>query len=579
MNPAKPPLKIKRRFVPAAAVDALTSAGLSPILARVYASRGVTDIAQTRYALSALPHFSQLKNCVETAQRLALAITRHEKIVVVADYDVDGATACAVALRGLREMGATVDFIVPSRFHHGYGISPGIVEEAVSLFSPDILLTVDNGMTGVAAAAEAKSRGIDLIITDHHLPAETLPDTPFIVNPNQKGCPFPSKNLAGVAVMFYVLIALRAQLREAHVPESALPNLARLLDLVALGTVADVVALDHVNRIFVDYGLNLIRKGQVNKGVLALFDVASRSPANAGTFDLGFAIAPRLNAAGRLADMSLGVKCLMAEDVVETRTIAGELDRLNQERKSVGANIEDDALAKVARMTTPMDTQYTLALAEPEWHTGVIGIVASRLKERFNRPTIVFGCSDENTDADDPVLRGSGRSIHGVHLRDALDWVAKRDPSVIEKFGGHAMAAGLTIKSSAFARFAALFEEVVQTLITPEQLLSITETDGAIAPDAITIDLARELRDLVWGQHFPAPLFDDCFLVVSQRILKEKHSKLTLDLNGKKFNAILFGDATPLPPKIRAVFRVDLNEYMGTSSVQLVLSDWDDAQK
>ncbi|MCL2872193.1 MAG: single-stranded-DNA-specific exonuclease RecJ [Betaproteobacteria bacterium] len=566
---------LKRRPVPAAAQQSLLAAGVDPVLARIFAARGVTHPDELDLTLKKLPPVDQMKGAVVAAARLAQAIDRKERIVVIADYDVDGATACVIALRGLSAMGADIDFLVPNRLEHGYGLTPDIVALARTM-QPRVLLTVDNGIASVDGVRAATDIGIDVIITDHHLPAAQLPEPAIIVNPNQPGCPFPSKHLAGVGVMFYVLIALRSLLRERDaLADAALPNLGAMLDLVALGTVADVVPLDHINRIIVEQGLRRIRSGQASAGVRALFEVSRRSQNAAHTFDLGFAIGPRLNAAGRLADMALGIRCLLANDVESAMPFAQELDELNRARREVEADIQQEAIDALQQNLADLADydRYTICLARPDWHPGVIGIVASRLKDRFHRPTIVFGnAGDGNAPAGE--LRGSGRSVPGFHLRDALDLITKRAPHLIRKFGGHAMAAGLTLHENALPEFIEHFERVAREWLTLEQLDHIVETDGALAPGACTLSLAQTLRAQVWGQGFPAPSFDGEFAVEHQAIVGDKHSKLLLRDQSQAFDAILFQHTEPLPQRIRAAYRLDINEYRGLQSLQLVIEHW-----
>ncbi|MDR0250022.1 MAG: single-stranded-DNA-specific exonuclease RecJ [Burkholderiales bacterium] len=555
------------------------ASGITPELARIFAARGVTHPDELDLTLKRLPPVDQMKGATKAATRLAQAIDRQERIVIIADYDADGATACAIALRGLQAMGACVDFLVPNRFEHGYGLTPDIVALAATK-QPRVLLTVDNGIASMDGVRTAANASMDVVITDHHLPAAQLPEPAIIVNPNQPDCPLPSKHLAGVGVMFYVLIALRSLLRErGALADGALPNLAAMLDLVALGTVADVVPLDNVNRILVDQGLRRIRSGQASVGVQALFDVARRSQTTAHAFDLGFAIGPRLNAAGRLADMSLGIRCLLADDAATALPIAQELDALNRERREVEADIQQEAIdALQQNLADPSDyDRYTICLARPDWHPGVIGIVASRLKDRFHRPAIVFGNAGDNAATGE--LRGSGRSVPGLHLRDALDLITKRAPHLIRKFGGHAMAAGLTLHENALPEFIEHFEQIAREWLTPAQLDRIVETDGTLDASACTLPLAQALRDQVWGQGFPAPSFDGEFAVEQQTIVGEKHSRLVLRDQGQSFNAILFQHAEPLPKQIRAAYRLDINEYRGLQSLQLVVEHWWPAQE
>jgi single-stranded-DNA-specific exonuclease len=570
-------MDIVRRPVPVEAT-ALAAAGVHPVLARVFAARGIISRDDLDTDLARLPPFAAMKGIDAAAARLADAIAAREKIVVVADYDADGATACAVAVRGLGALGADVDFLVPNRFEYGYGLTPEIVG-AARLMRPRLLVTVDNGIAshdGVAAAADL---GIEVLITDHHLPAATLPATALIVNPNQPGCTFPSKHLAGVGVMFYVLLATRSRLRDRRAfgarPE---PNFAKLLDLVALGTVADVVRLDRVNRTLVAQGLARIRAGRAQPGIDALFTAAGRDARRATAYDLGFVAGPRLNAAGRLADMTVGIRCLLAETTAAALPLAVELDRLNRERRDVESAMQEEALAELdarAAVATRPDA-YTLCLYRPEWHQGVVGIVASRLKDRFHRPAVVFARGGGAGQ-----LRGSGRSIAGFHLRDALDLVAKRAPGMLVRFGGHAFAAGLTLAEGDLPRFAALLEAIAREQLSPAQLRRMLESDGALGPAELDFELARVLRQEVWGQGFPAPVFDDTFAVADQRIVGEKHSRLALLRPGEpravRYAAILFNHVDPLPASIRAVFRPDINEWNGTASLQLVIEHWQPA--
>ena len=501
-------MQIVRRPVPESAAG-LVLAGVDPVLARIYAARGVRAAAELDLGLSGLPSWTTLKGIDAATARLADAIDRHEPMLIVADYDADGATACAVGLRGLRAMGAQVGFLVPNRFEFGYGLTPEIVALAATR-QPKLIITVDNGIASVDGVAAARERGIDVLITDHHLPGTALPATPWIVNPNQPGCRFPSKHIAGVGVMFYILIALRALLRQqGRFAGQGEPPLAGLLDLVALGTIADVVGLDHTNRILVGQGLARIRAGCMQPGVRALLRSAGRDPGRASTYDLGFVAGPRLNAAGRLADMSVGIACLVADDEASAAPLAAELERLNAARREVEASMHEQALDGVEALVG--DDQYTVCIYRPEWHQGVVGIVASRLKERFHRPTIVFAR------AADGELRGSGRAIPGFHLRDALDLVAKRAPATIARFGGHAYAAGLSLAESALPRFAAEFEQVAREWLSPESLRQTFETDGELDPAAVTLGLARSIATGVWGQGFPGPVFEGDFEVIEQR--------------------------------------------------------------
>jgi single-stranded-DNA-specific exonuclease len=563
-------MDIVRRPVPDTAL-ALAAAGIPPVLARVFAARGVRAPEDLDTGLATLPSYALLKGAEAAAVRLADAIARRERIVIVADYDADGATACAVGVRGLRAMGADVGFIVPNRFEFGYGLTPEIVAQALDR-QPRLIVTVDNGIASHDGVAAAVNAGVDVLVTDHHLPAATLPPTPWIVDPNQPGCEFPSRNLAGVGVMFYVLLALRAELRRrGRFAGASEPQLATLLDLVALGTVADVVRLDRVNRTLVAQGLARIRAGRAHPGVAALFAAAGRDARRAASYDLGFVAGPRLNAAGRLADMSVGIRCLLADTAAAALPLATELDRYNRERREIEGDMQAAALAAVESIGGVGDA-CSLALYDAGWHQGVVGIVASRLKDRFHRPTVIFARGGGGE------LKGSGRSIAGLHLRDALDLVAKRAPGLIARFGGHAFAAGLSIAEADLPRFRTLFEEVAREALSPAQLCRVLETDGELVPDELDLDLARAMHDAVWGQGFDAPVFDGVFDVLDQRIVGVRHSKLTLrgaDAGGAAtYTAMLFGHAEPLPGRIRAAYRPDVNEWNGNQTLQLTLAHW-----
>ncbi len=558
--------RIVPRDVPAQAKNALAAAGLHPVLARVFAARGVSEARELDLALADLPDWQELKGIAAAAARLAQAVQAKERLLIVADYDADGATACALGVLALRALGAEVDYLVPNRFEFGYGLTPEIVALAATR-EPALIVTVDNGIASVEGVAEAAARGIEVLITDHHLPGDRLPEPAIIVNPNQPGCTFPSKNLAGVGVMFYVLVALRAHLRErGWFANRAEPKLADYLDLVALGTVADVVRLDHLNRILVQHGLLRLRAGRARPGLRMLLAAAGRDASGLCGFDLGFVLGPRLNAAGRLADMSLGIRCLLADDEDAALPLAMELDRLNRERKDLEADIHDEALAELEDQD--LAERYSLVLFRPEWHQGVVGIVASRLKDRYHRPAIVFAA------AGDGSLKGSGRSIRALHLRDALDRVAKLDPALIQRFGGHAAAAGLTLPACGLARFTLLFEQAVREALLPADLARVVETDGSLAPGELTLELAELLAKPLWGQAFAPPVFADEFRVLRQNVVAEKHLRLALAREGKVFEAMLFRHAEALPERILAVYRPERNKYQGNVRLQLVLEHW-----
>ena len=567
-------MKIEQRRIDRDAHDALVAAGIAPFFARLYAARGVTHPRELDADLSRLLPPSLLLHADRAAVLLADAIARDRRICIVADYDCDGATACAVGLRGLKLLGARhVDYIVPNRFEYGYGLTPEIVALAKTAKQPDLIVTVDNGIASIDGVDAANRMGIDVLVTDHHLPAAHLPHAACIVNPNQPGCGFPSKHLAGVGVMFYVLFALRAELRRREIFDAAhQPRLDGLLDLVALGTVADVVRLDANNRLLVAQGLERMRAGRAQAGIAALFRIAGREVRSAGAFDLGFAVGPRINAAGRLADMTLGIECLTTDDPARAMEIATQLDAINRERRVIEASMQEAALVAIEARSKSVEAQSpnatlraAIVLFDAEWHQGVVGIVASRMKDRFHRPTIAFAPAADGT------LRGSGRSIAGLHLRDALDLVFKRETGLIEKFGGHAMAAGLTIAHSNLPRFEAAFEKAVRAMLDPVLLTRTIETDGPLAEDAATIATVRALDAQVWGQGFAAPLFSDAFDIESQRIVKEKHLKLTMKKGKRRFDAIWFNNVATLPDRAHVVYRLAADSYNGNTRLQLIV--------
>ena len=570
-------MKIEQRRIDRDAHDALVAAGIAPFFARLYAARGVSHPRELDADLSRLLPPSMLLHADRAAVLLADAIESNRRICIVADYDCDGATACAVGLRGLKLLGARhVDYIVPNRFEYGYGLTPEIVAFAKSTKQPDLIVTVDNGIASLEGVDAANRLGIDVLVTDHHLPAAHLPDAACIVNPNQPGCGFPSKHLAGVGVMFYVLFALRAELRRREVfKATSQPRLDGLLDLVALGTVADVVRLDANNRLMVAQGLERMRAGRAQPGIAALFRVAGREARSAGAFDLGFAVGPRINAAGRLADMTLGIECLTTDDPARAMEIATQLDAINRERRDIEASMQEAALAAIEARSKSLAVgspnapgaglRAAIVLFDPEWHQGVVGIVASRMKDRFHRPTIAFAPAADGT------LRGSGRSIAGLHLRDALDLVFKREPGLIDKFGGHAMAAGLTIAHADLPRFEAAFEKAVRAMLDPALLTRTIETDGPLDEAAATIATVRALDAQVWGQGFAAPLFSDAFDIQSQRIVKEKHLKLSLRKGKRMFDAIWFNNVATLPDHVHVVYRIAADSYNGNTRLQLIV--------
>lgn len=556
--------KISVRPYSARTADMLSQQGLHPVLARVYAARGISDISELSTELSALLPPTGLLNTDKAANLLADAIAAGKKICIIADYDCDGATACAVAILCLQMMGGRVSFLIPNRFDDGYGLTPTLVHEARQRHEAEVIVTVDNGIASIEGVAEAIRLGMDVLVTDHHLPGERLPENCVIVNPNHPACPFESKYLAGVGVIFYVMLELRATLRRRGVfDEKNQPRLDSFLDLVALGTVADVVTLDKNNRILVAQGLRRIAARKMQPGIAALFRAAGREWHQATPFDLAFVIAPRLNAAGRMSDMALGVECLVTDDAGRAWEIAEQLNEINLERREVENGMREEALAMLEDFQP--DEQASISVLNANWHQGVIGILASRLKDQYYRPALVFAPDK------DGLIRGSGRSIPGFHLRDAIDLISKRYPDMITRFGGHAMAAGLTMRGDAYAVFCAAFEAVVREQLGPAQLERVIETDGAPDPSCYTLDFVRQLEGRIWGQGFEPPVFSDRFRVVGQRVLKERHLSLQLEKDGMPLSAIYFGQTALLPPKAHLVFRIASNTYNGMTSIQLVV--------
>lgn len=544
-------------------------------MSSVYRARGIRSIEELDRSLNALLSVKELEGAELAAELLSDAVTRDRRILVVGDFDCDGATSSALAVLALRAMGCShVSYLVPNRFDYGYGLTPEIVELA-SRQSPDLIVTVDNGISSVDGVAAANAAGIPVIITDHHLPGEQLPDAAAIVNPTLPGNRFPSKSLAGVGVVFYLLAALRSQLRSFdwfNKHDITEPNLADYMDLVALGTVADVVPLDANNRILVHQGLSRIRQGRCRPGITALLELAGRNLTRAQASDLGFAVGPRLNAAGRLEDMSLGIECLLTDSISAARQLAGQLDRLNRERRQIEDDMRQQALQMLQSWHQEDDEElpWGLCLYEEDWHQGVVGILASRIKERYHRPVVAFARDDGG------MLKGSARSIPGFHIRDALDELAAGHPDLLQKFGGHAMAAGLTIEENHLAHFQLLFDAIVRRYLEPQDLDGIIYSDGSIPGSSLNLATARMIAEGgPWGQAFPEPIFDDYFEVVNQRILKGKHWKLVLRPEGgdQLLDAIGFNlvESVPavLPGRIRVAYRLDINEYRGNINLQL----------
>jgi single-stranded-DNA-specific exonuclease len=553
------PRRIVRRTAVAPAGD--WPAHWPPLLQRVHAARGSTDAQQAMPRLADLLPFQAMSGLDAAVQLLQDAMARDAHIVVVGDFDCDGATACAVGVRGLRMLGAKrVSHAVPNRIVHGYGMTPGLVEELAGL-QPDLLVTVDHGIACHAGIAAAKARGWQVLVTDHHLPGATLPQADAIVDPNQPGDTFPSKALAGVGVIFYLLLALRAKLRLQA-------DLASLLDLVAVGTVADMVALDANNRALVGAGLRRLRAGQGCAGLRALIEVAGRQQATLGTADIGYAIGPRINAAGRLEDMGIGIECLLADDMDRARELASILHGINQERRGVQQQMTDDAETALARVAD--DPSPAVSLFDPDWHPGVVGLVASKLKERLHRPAIAFAPVEPGSS----MLRGSARSIPGFHIRDALALVDARHPGLIQRFGGHAMAAGLSLGLDDLPAFRDAFARVASEWLSPEMLTDTLHSDGALEPGDFGIDTAIALRDGGhWGQGYAEPLFDGEFEVLRWRIVGERHLKLELGADGKRLDAIHFGgwDGDAPPSRVRIAYRLAPDDYRGGDAVQLLV--------
>jgi single-stranded-DNA-specific exonuclease len=564
-------MRIEPRQLP----DTLPFLGdLPPLLTRLYAARGVQSEAELDKSLARLIPYQQLKGIDAAVDLLVVALEQRQRILIVGDFDADGATASTVGMLGLRLLGAAhVDYLVPNRFEYGYGLTPEIVEVALTR-EPQLLITVDNGISSVEGVAAAKAAGLKVLVTDHHLPGLELPGADAIVNPNQPGCDFPSKALAGVGVIFYVLMALRARLRNlgwyASKPQ---PNIGELLDLVALGSVADVVPLDANNRILVHQGLERIRAGRARPGIKAILEVAKRDHSRITSTDLGFILGPRLNAAGRLDDMSLGIECLLTDDAALAREMAAQLDGMNQDRKSIEQGMQREALAQLKDL--PVESMpFGLCLFDPQWHQGVIGILASRMKERYFRPTIAFA------DAGDGLLKGSGRSVPGFHIRDALSVVAAQHPTLISKYGGHAMAAGLTLPEANFPLFAEAFDTEVRRQMREEDLTGRLLSDGTLAVEEFHLELARALRHAgPWGQHFPEPMFHGVFQLVEQRVVGERHLKVVLksECGSVKLDGIAFGIDREIWPNptvrwVELAYKLDLNEFRGQETVQLMIA-------
>jgi single-stranded-DNA-specific exonuclease len=569
MNIAQPPLRIVRRAAATLSPDWPES--MHPVLRRVYAARGVASPSELGHRLAGLLAPDGLGNLAHAVDLLATAITNDARIVIAGDYDCDGATGCAVAVRGLRVLGARhVGYVVPDRAIHGYGLTPALVETLYP--APDLIITVDNGVSSIAGVAAAKARGCSVIVTDHHLPGAMLPDADAIVNPNLPGDAFASKALCGVGVMFYLLLALRARLGKRDEVD-----LTPLLDLVALGTVADLVPLDANNRALVEGGLRRIRMGNACAGIAALFEVSSRDSRSATAADLAYAIAPRINAAGRLEDMTIGVECLLSDDATRARELAGALHDINAQRRDLQTSMVEDALARLGDVHA--GERVGVSLFDPAWHHGVVGLVAAKVKERWHRPVVAFAPAGEGDE-----LRGSARSVPGFHIRDALAEVDARCSGMIVRFGGHAMAAGLTLTLAHFARFAEVFDAVVRERIAPDALQPVMASDGELSPEEFVIELARQLRVAgPWGQGFPAPLFDNLFECVECKPMGSDgtHRRLRLrdPRDGREHEAVWFnaGGELAIGVPVRVAFELTINDWRGRESLRLLVRHWETA--
>ena len=556
-------MKVKEKIINSTIYNSLVSSGFNPALSSLFASRRISSVDDVDYKLDKLLPPDLLKSARESSNLLISKIDGKEKIIIIGDYDADGATATACGYLGLKKFGADVDFIVPNRFKFGYGLTPEIVDLAYKK-KPGLIVTVDNGIASIEGVRKANSYGIDVLITDHHLPGEELPNAKFIVNPNQVSCQFPSKNLCGVGVIFYVLLSLRTELRNRNKflnnPE---PILSDLLDLVALGTIADLVKLDFNNRVLVNYGIKKIRSGNCNFGIESLAHLSKKNLKDLKTSDLSFSIAPKINAAGRLDDMAIGIKCLISKSKNEAENYAKQLITFNEKRKLVENKMKDEALSILSDYV--IKDNYTISMYDDDWHQGVVGIVASRLKEKYYRPTIIFA-KDESG-----FLKGSGRSIPSFHLRDALDLLSKKNPDLILTFGGHAMAAGLTIKIENFNIFCLEFEVIAKKLLSPDDLNLIVEFDKSIPIKYLNHETIRAINSQIWGQGFPPPIFFGFFEVVKQEIVANKHNKCVLKNENDKYDAIFFNFSDKLADRIGAIYSVELNEFNQKSSIQLII--------
>lgn len=558
---------IERKYSPSIALS-LVKSGITPLLARIMAARGIKVPSDITGKLVELIPYAELTNAREMAEIMADAIVAKKRMLIVADYDADGATACTVGMRALQAYGANVGFLIPNRLEHGYGLTPEIVDiAAVQVPRPDYIVTVDNGISSLPGIARANELGVEVLVTDHHLPGDTPPAARMIVNPNQVGCGFPSKSLAGCGVMWYVMWALKDVLAERGIPQ-ANPSfkIASLVPIVAIGTVADVVTLDRNNRILVNEGLRYIKHGKSFPGIDALARVAKKDLLTLKTSDIGFGIGPHINAAGRLDSMDAGVECLLTDNVERAKVLANELHEINDRRREIEGKVVIEAVEQLLAKVEP--DYYTAVLHADAWHQGVIGIVAGRIKERIYRPTFVMATGKNGE------MKGSGRSIPGFHLRDALDTVATRNPGLLPKFGGHAMAAGVTVRAGSLGQFQRAFEEVSREMLSPALLNQCLETDGSLEAAEMTLSTVEFIKAHVWGQNFPEPTFVDEFAVTSFKKmgLDDAHLKLVLEKNGQKFNAVKFRhEGTDIPPKVRVVYKLESNTFMNNTSLQLML--------
>jgi len=556
-------MQFKEKKINSKIFNSLVSIGTNPALSSLFASRGIESVDDIDYRLDKLLSPDLLKSVKDASNLLISKIDSKAKIIIIGDYDADGATATACGFLGLSKFGANVDFIVPNRFKFGYGLTPEIVDLAYKK-KPELIITVDNGIASVEGVKKANSYGIDVLITDHHLPAETLPEANYIVNPNQISCHFPSKNLCGVGVIFYVLLSLRAELRKLKrfqsTPE---PILSDLLDLVALGTIADLVKLDFNNRILVNFGIKKIRSGNCNFGIEALCHLSKKKLKDIKTSDFSFSIAPKINAAGRLDDMAIGIKCLIAKSKNEAEKYAKQLLVFNEQRKLVESKMKDEALTILSNCI--VEDNHTIAMYDMNWHQGVIGIVASRLKEKYYRPTIIFAKDDSG------FLKGSGRSIPSFHLKDALDLVSKRNPDLILSFGGHAMAAGLTIRPENYKNFCIEFEIIAKEILSSDDLNLIVEFDKSIPKEYLNHETIKIINSQIWGQGFPPPVFFGIFDVIKQEIVADKHNKCTLKNEHDIYDAIIFNFSEELADRIEIIYTIELNEFNQKSSIQLII--------